>query len=69
MATIQGFPGSHIIRSESSVYPAGIITVVIVSIEKQGPRAGSLQAAIPRWSLGHKIFVDISPKTGLSIFI
>ena len=57
-------PKSHIIRNESSVYPAGIIAVVIIFREQQCPKSGSLQAAIPRWFLGCKNFVDISP--GLS---
>ena len=47
-----------------NVYPAGITTAVIVSIEKQCPKTGSFQAARPRWSLGSKKIVVSSP--GLS---
>ena len=57
-------PKFHIIRSKTSVYPAGITTAVIVSIERQCPKTGSFKAAIPRWSLGSKKVVVISP--GLS---
>ena len=35
-----------------------------MSMEQQCPKTGSLQEAIPMWSLGSKKFVDISP--GLS---
>ena len=60
---------SHIVCSESRKdYPAGIVAVIIISIEQQCPKTGSLQAIIPKWSLGSNSFVDISPglsKTGI----
>ena len=46
------------------VFGAGITTAIIIPIEKQCPKTGSFQAAIPRWSLGSKKVVVISP--GLS---
>ena len=57
-------PNFHIVRSGSRNYPAGIITIVIISLKQHCPKTGCLQAAILRFSLGSKMFVDISP--GLS---
>ena len=52
---------SHVVRSESRRdYPAGITTVVIISIEHKSPKTGSLQAAIPKLSPGPKKAFDVS---------
>ena len=67
---------SHVVRSESRRdYPAGIITVVIISIEQQSPKTGSLQAVILLCHKSHtvsqkkRLFFPILPdKHGVKYF-